>query len=156
MNATTHNGPVYSTWRFLKLMVGNSRKYNCKTKGYKNKIGFAMMTLYIMLFTAGLFLGDLSITKAIEIEKIFGLVTTAIIYGMGSSVIYTACIGHGSKLPAMVSGVVIATQTAFVFNLFPLPVVNILYYMGSLVTMVFVYTVAHREKYKNYGTEKRQ
>lgn len=135
------------TWSFINLIVGNSKRYNCKKQGYRMKISLAVLTVYVLMFTTGLFAGDLFATRAVELEKLFGMISTGAVYTMGFSVLYEA---FRRKKPlyysSVLSVILVMTQTAFVFNLFPLQVQNIFYYVASLCMMFFVWFTAHRDR----------
>lgn len=144
---SNHHG-FEKSWNFINLIVGNSRRINCKTKGYRKVMALTVMTLYLAMFTFGLFAGDLLATKIIELEKLVGIISTALIYSMGSSIIFDAFKSKCCTFAASISGIMVLTQTAFVFNLFPMPVIHIFYYIASIIMMLFVYGFVHREKAK--------
>lgn len=141
--------PLKRIWRNINLMVGNSQRFNCKRKGYRMKMTLSVMTVYILMFTLGLFAGDLAVTKVIHLEKMFGLISTAAVYSMGFSVIYDCFTRKCGQLAGLVSALTIATQTAFVFNLFPIAYTNMLYYVGSMATMVFIWSYTHKDRLAN-------
>ena len=150
-----HVSPLSKAWRFINLMVGNSRRYNCKRKGYRMKVTLAVMTVYVLMFTLGLFAGDLFATKVLKLEQIFGVISTGAVYTMGFSVIYDAmCRKRPLYFSSLLSVILIMTQTAFVFNLFPIQVQNIFYYIASLTMMVFVWFSANKDRLSTRPTVK--
>ena len=147
----SENNPLYKCWKFISLMIGNSKQFNCKAEGYRGKLTLSVMTVYLLAFTVGLFAGDLSGTKFIEVEAVFGILSTIAVYSLGFSVLYECWMksepGHRGSFPSLVSLAMIGSQTALVFNVFSAPVENMFYYFGSFITMLFVYSLVHKKKF---------
>jgi len=150
MTGFAHNHTLDKVWRFINLIVGNSKRINCKVAKYRTRVTLAIMTVYIMMFVTGLIVGDLIATKVIEFEKIFGVISTGAVYSMGFSVLYARFYEakHHLDFASLISAILILTQTAFVFNLFPIEIKHIFYYFASLTTMLFVWSFANMNKQK--------
>lgn len=136
------------SWNAINLLVGNSRRFNCRSPRYRNKIMLSIVTFYMLMFTLGLFAGDLVASHIINLEKLFGMFSTAIVFSLGFSVVQTAWRNRHATFGAIVSVLLMGSQTAFVFNLFPVEIANIFYYFATIVTMIFTYTIVHRENVK--------
>lgn len=149
--ALSENNPLYKCWKFVNLMIGNSKQFNCKAPGYRARLTLSVMTVYLLSFTVGLFAGDLTASKFIEVEAIFGMFSTVAVYSLGFSILYECWKkskpGHRGSFPGLVSLAMIGSQTAVVFNVFPAPIENMFYYFGSFITMVFVYSLVHKDKF---------
>ena len=129
--------------QFFKLAIGNSKRFNCKVQEYKSRISMSIITVYLVVFALGLFVGDISSTAAISIENTISMISTITIAGLGSAILYDCW--HQKPHSLAVSGAVVAimvAQIAYVFNLFSLPIVNSLFEMASIVTMVILYGVS--------------
>jgi hypothetical protein len=108
----------------------------------------SILTLYLVAFAMGVFLGDLVANKVFEIEKALGIISTGAVYTMGTSVIYERFIKQKYHLDfaSLVATALILAQTAMVFNLFPLQIANIFYYFSSLFAMIFVWSFSTAKK----------
>jgi len=161
MNALSESNPLRKCWKFLNLMVGNSKQFNCKSTGYRAKLTLSVMTVYLSAFTFGLFAGDISTAKFVEVENVFGILSTIAVYSLGFSVLYDCWLkarrtGKYGSLPGLVSLAMIGSQTAMMFNLFPVPIENMFYYFGSFITMVFVYSLVHKDKLAGKHVEEKK
>lgn len=157
----SENNPLHKCWKFLNLMVGNSKQFNCKQPPYRTRVSMAIMTVYLSAFTFGLFAGDITSSQFIEVENIFGILSTIAVYSLGFSVLYDCWkkskkSGKKGSFPALVSLAMIGSQTAMVFNVFPVPIENMFYYFGSFITMVFVYSLTHKERLAGHHTEEHE
>jgi cation transport ATPase len=150
----SENNVLTKCWNFINLMVGNSRRFNCKQPGYRKKLTLSIMTVYLSAFTFGLFAGDITSSAVVEVENIFGILSTIAVYSLGFSVLYncwlTSSKGHRGSFPSLVSLAMIGSQTAVVFNIFPPPVENMFYYFASSITMLFVYSLVHKNKHLDH------
>ena len=143
--------PIMRFWKFINLMVGNSKQFNCRSKGYRAKLTLSVMTVYLCAFTFGLFAGDIASSKFVEVESIFGIISTTVVYSLGFSILYECWqrskeTGNFGSFPALVSLAMIGSQTAMVFQIFPVPIEQMIYYFGSFTTMLFVYSLVHKDK----------
>lgn len=141
-------------WRFVNLAVGNSKKHHCNGDYKTNKtITLSIMTVYLVMFTGGLFLGDMSQTGMIAIETVLGIASTAIVYALGSSILAKCWQNKGNHGASIATLFMLGSQTAFVFNLFPAAITNIFYYMASVITMVFLYSVVNKDALMEYAAK---
>ncbi len=137
----------HKTRQFFNLAVGNSKRFNCKVQAYKGRISTSIITVYLVVFALGIFVGDISSTAAISIENVISMVSTVTIAGLGSAILYD-CWRENSR-GVMVSAAVVSimiAQIAYIFNLFSLPIVNSLFEMASIVTMVILYGVSQNRR----------
>lgn len=126
--------------QFFNLALGNNKRFNCKVRGYRSKISLSIITAYLAFFVVGLFLGDLSATQAINVENMVGMMTTVLIASLGTNILYN-CWQNNVKNKFISVGVVtiMGAQMAYVFNLFSIPIVNSLFELATIVSMVFLY-----------------
>lgn len=132
---------------FLNVAVGNGKKFNCKNKRYSRHVNILMITVYLLFFTIGLYAGELSTMTAINIESFVSMVSSVTIAGLGSAILYDCW--HDSHCLGFVSLAVISimlAQAAYVFQLFSLPIVNSLFELTSIISMVILYIISQGKR----------
>jgi hypothetical protein len=134
---------LHKTKRFFRMAIGNSNRVNCKTEQYKTHISMSMITIYLVVFALGLFVGDISASLAVNIESVISMVSTVTIAGLGSAILYN-CWSDNPKCVGLSVGVVsiMVAQAAYIFNLFSLPIVNSLFNAAGIVTIIILYGIS--------------
>lgn len=135
---------IQKATNFFSLACGNNKTFNTKVKGYRKKISASIITVYLAFFGIGIALGDLSTSTAINIENLVGLVATVAVAGFGFNILYDSWqkklqggwLIHASVLTVM------AAQTAYIFNLYSLPIVNTMFEMVTILSMIILYGVS--------------
>lgn len=131
---------------FANLAIGNSRRFNCKVRGYQSKISLSIMTVYLLFFLVGIFAGELTHATAINIENAVGMVGTVMIASLGTNILYQCWQQKiKNKFLTVVTIMIMGAQTAYVFNLFSVPIVNSLFQLATSGSMLVLYVYAQNK-----------
>lgn len=128
---------------FANLALGNSPRFNCKVRGYRGKISLSIITAYLTFFTLGIFAGDLSATHAINVENAISMMSTVLIASLGTNILYNCYLNKIKN--RFISAAVVAimgAQAAYVFNLFSVPIVNSLFQLATIGSMLVLFVVS--------------
>ena len=131
---------------YVNLALGNSRRFNCRAKGYRTKISLSIMTFYMAVFTVGLFFGEMSTIQAIKIESVIGALSTILIASLGSHIMYHSWNKRvKDKLLTTTAIMIMGAQAAYIFDLVSPPIVNSLFQMAVIASMLVLYIYAQNK-----------
>lgn len=112
-----------------------------------NIIAIVTATVYFAAFVIGLFLGDLFTTHTIRLEPTIGLISTALTYTLGFSILYNMREKRRPWLLATATICLLSAQTALVFNIFATSMTSILYYLATTITLIFMYGLSSKTEH---------
>ena len=128
-----------TTLNFINLTTGNDTRINDGISLiYRKRLTIIISTFYAAVFTIGLLFGTFIKSGFWGWESTIGFAATVLTYILGFSILHTNWRKPKSIFLIPLTIILVTTQTALIFNLFPIPITNILYYLANVLTLIFI------------------